>query len=327
MNSFRYVRASDVSEALAAFAQEHSAKWLAGGTNLIDLMKERIEQPETLIDINALPLGGIELHADRLEIGATTRMSELAQDERVRSEFPAIAQALEESASRQLRNMASIGGNLMQRTRCAYFRDHATPCNKRVPGEGCSAIGGWTRGHAILGTSDACINVHPSDLAVALCAMDATVRIANAEGSRDVAVDEFYVLPAARPDVDTVLQPGDLIVSVSVPRRSWFTGSRYYKLRDRSSYEFALVSAAVAADMRDGVPAEIAIALGGVAPKPWRARAAERVLRGHRPDSRLLAEAADAELAQARSYGENAFKMPLVRNLIRRAVGEVTGCA
>lgn len=325
MNPFRYERAATLDDAFALRAREPAAAWIAGGTNLIDWMKEGVERPPLLIDVNALPLAEIYEDAERVYIGALVRMSEVAAHPLLAREFPAVVQSILESASPQLRNMASIAGNLMQRTRCLYFRDLATPCNKRRPGDGCSAIGGWTRQHAILGTSEACINTHASDLAVALSAADAVVHVASRTGTRDIAIEEFYLLPGDRPDRETVLQPGELITGVSIPRTARSRRSLYRKVRDRATFEFALVSAAVAIELVRGRIDGVAIALGGVAPKPWRARAAEEHLQGAAPDVDLFEEAALEELGLARGYGANDFKIPLAQRVMVRALREVTG--
>ena len=322
MNRFTYERARDAKHAFALIAQQTDAKWISGGTNLIDLMKLGIEQPPMLVDVNALGLRELAFDEHAVRIGAGLRMSEVIGDERVAREFPVLVQALAAGASPQLRNMASIGGNLMQRTRCPYFRDLATPCNKRTPGAGCSAIGGLTRRHAILGTSDACIAVHPSDLAVALVAADARIHTASSNGALEIPVEQFYVLPGERPDIETVLRADELIVAVTVPRSGLMRRSLYKKVRDRASYDFALVSVAVALEVRDGVAGDVRIALGGVGTRPWRAHRAEEALRGQRLSVDAFREAAAAELEQARAYGSNEFKIPLASRLIVRALSE-----
>jgi xanthine dehydrogenase YagS FAD-binding subunit len=322
MNRFTYERPRETAHAFALLARQTDAKWISGGTNLVDLMKLGVEHPPMLVDTGALNLRELAFDDNALRIGAGMRMSEVIGDERVAREFPVLVQALAAGASPQLRNMASIGGNLMQRTRCPYFRDLATPCNKRTPGTGCSAIGGLTRRHAILGTSDACIAVHPSDLAVALVAADARVHTASANGSMEIPIEQFYVLPGERPDIETVLRAEELIVAVSVPRSGLMRRSLYKKARDRASYDFALVSAAVAVELRDHAIADVRIALGGVATRPWRAHRAEEVLRGQRPSLDAFGEAASAELAQARTYAGNEFKIPLASRLLVRALSE-----
>ncbi len=320
MKPFRFARASSVDDVLAQLAAEPSARCIAGGTNLVDYMKERIEDPDVVIDINALPFGAIVTHRDRIEVGALVRMNDAADDREVGAAFPAVVQALRESASPQLRNMATIGGNLMQRTRCVYFRDVATPCNKRTPGAGCSAIGGWNRMHAVLGTSDACIAVHPSDLAVALVAVDATVHVRGRDGERVVPIAQFHRLPADTPNVETALRHDELIARVSLPRSRLASASTYLKVRDRATFEFALVSVAAALDVADGVVRDARVALGGVAPVPWRALEAERELIGNPPTEAAFRRSAQAALRDARGYGHNDFKIPLAERAIVRAL-------
>lgn len=325
MKRFAYERARDIAHGFALLAQQADAKWISGGTNLIDLMKLGVEHPPLLVDLNALDLREIALDEGVLRIGAGVRMSTVIGDERVAREFPVLVQALAAGASPQLRNMASIGGNLMQRTRCPYFRDLATPCNKRAPGEGCSAIGGLTRRLAILGGSEHCIAVHPSDLAVALVASEARIHVASPDGAREIAIEDFYVPPGERPDIETVLRSDELIVAVSVARSDRLRRSLYKKVRDRASYDFALVSVAVALEMQGDTVADLRIALGGVAPVPWRARRAEDALRGRRASIEAFREAASVELAQARGSRENDFKILLAARLIARALAELAG--
>lgn len=323
MNHFAYERARDPSEAFALIAQHADAKWISGGTNLIDLMKIGVEHPALVVDVNQLDFREIDFEEGSLRIGAGARMNEVINDERVAREVPMVVQALAAGASPQLRNMAAIGGNLMQRTRCPYFRDPATPCNKRTPGEGCSAIGGLTRRHAILGTTESCIAVHPSDLAVALVAADAQVHVASDGATRVIPIAGFHTLPGDRPDIETVLRTNELIIAVTLSRNSLLRRSLYKKVRDRASYDFALVSVAAALELRGGEVADVRIALGGVAGKPWRAYRAEDALRGQRASGEAFKKAAAAELAQARGYGENDFKIPLAERLIVRALSEL----
>jgi xanthine dehydrogenase YagS FAD-binding subunit len=295
--------------------------FLAGGTTLVDLMKLDVLTPQHVVDINALPLHGIETTEDGLRIGALERMSDVAAHPGVP---PVIARALLQSASQQLRNMASIGGNLMQRTRCSYFRDVATPCNRREPGSGCPAIAGTNRMHAVLGTSDACVATHASDLAVALVALDARVRLVGADGERTVALSDFYRTPGDTPDVEHDLRPGELISEVLVPRLDRATRSTYVKVRDRQSYEFALCSAAVALDVRDGRVVDARVAVGGVATVPWRLPAAEAALRGA-PATQESFEAAAALAAEgARPLSANGFKVSLLQRTVVRALLAVT---
>lgn len=294
--------------------------YLAGGTTLVDLMKLDVLTPDHVLDINEVPLRGIDT-TDGLRFGALERMGTIAAHPGV---YPAISRALLLSASQQLRNMASIGGNLLQRTRCSYFRDVAMPCNKRVPGSGCSAITGANRMHAILGTSDSCVATHASDVAVALVALDARLRLADATGTREVALGEFYQLPGDTPAVENDLRPGELITEVLVPRLDWAANSTYVKVRDRQSYEFALCSAAVALDVRDGVVADARVAAGGVGTVPWRLTGVEAALRGA-PATQASFEAAAAVAADgARPLSENGFKVPLLQRTIIRALLELT---
>ena len=328
MTPFEYVRPASVAEAVQA-GRAPGAAYLAGGTNLVDLMKGGIAAPARLVDITRLPgLDRIAFAADGgVRIGALVRNSDLAHDTRFAADFPMVAEALLSGASAQLRNAATAGGNLLQRTRCAYFYDTASACNKRNPGAGCDAIGGLTRGHAILGWSEHCIATHPSDFCVPLAALDAIVHIAGPQGEqgageRAVALEAFHCLPGDTPARETVLAPGELIVAVSLPAQAAALArhSRYLKLRDRTSYAFALVSAAAALHMRDGAIGEARLALGGVAAKPWRAREAEAILAGRRPDTAVFAEAARAALAGARPSGDNAYKIELTRRVVVRAL-------
>ncbi|MEV6825927.1 xanthine dehydrogenase family protein subunit M [Amycolatopsis sp. NPDC051102] len=294
--------------------------FLAGGTTLVDLMKLDVLTPQHVLDINEVPLRGIDT-TDGLRFGALERMGAIAAHPGV---YPVISRALLLSASQQLRNMASIGGNLLQRTRCTYFRDITMPCNKRVPGSGCSAITGANRMHAILGTSESCVATHASDVAVALVALDARLRLTDADGSREVALRDFYELPGDTPAVENDLRPGELITEVLVPRLDWAANSTYVKVRDRQSYEFALCSAAVALDVRDGVVADARVAAGGVGTVPWRLTGVEAALRGA-PATQASFEAAAAVAADgARPLAENAFKVPLLQRTIVRALLELT---
>ncbi|MCO1655165.1 FAD binding domain-containing protein [Pseudonocardia humida] len=315
MRPFELTAPATVDDALAS-----PGTFLAGGTTLVDLMKLDVLTPHRVLDINALPLRGIDA-GDGLRIGALERMSDVAAHPGV---YPVISRALLQSASQQLRNMASIGGNLMQRTRCSYFRDVATPCNKRVPGSGCPAIAGANRMHAVLGTSDACVATHASDLAVALVALDARVRLVGADGERTVVLADLYRTPGGTPEVDNDLRPGELISEIVVPRLDWATRSTYVKVRDRQSYEFALCSAAVAIDVRDGRVVDARVAVGGVATVPWRLPAVEAALRGA-PATRASFEDAAAVAAEgARPLSANAFKASLLPRTVVRALLEVT---
>jgi xanthine dehydrogenase YagS FAD-binding subunit len=329
MNPFTYVRVSNVSSAVAA-ARIEGTSLLAGGTELINWMKEGIATPRRVVDINELSeLDRIELTATELHIGALARMSSVAAHPDVRREFPALSIALEKSASQQIRNMASMGGNLLQRTRCPYFRAEVElPCNKRVPGSGCAARGGEDRTLAVLGGSTHCIATHPSDAAVALAMYDAVVRIQGSAGTREVPLDRFYVLPGTTPQVETVLLPGELIVEIRVPRSGVTSSAHYLKVRERASYEFALVSAAASVD-RDGKIIRAAkIALGGVAPKPWRLRNGERSLAGIALDDETAMHRALApDFESAHPGKHNGFKIELAKRTAIRALQVAGGMA
>jgi xanthine dehydrogenase YagS FAD-binding subunit len=315
MRPFELTAPATVEAALAT-----PGTFLAGGTTLVDLMKLNVLTPRHVVDINDLPLRGIDT-TDGLRIGALERMSDVAAHDGV---YPMISRALLASASQQLRNMAAIGGNLLQRTRCTYFRDVATPCNKRVPGSGCPAIEGSNRLHAVLGTSDSCVATHASDLAVALVALDAEIRLTSATGERTVRLAEFYRLPGDTPDVENDLRPGELITEVVVPRLDWASRSTYVKVRDRQSYEFALCSAAVALDIQDSRVVDARVAVGGVATVPWRLPEVEAALRGV-PATEASFEAAASVAAQsAHPLSANGFKVSLLRRTVVRALLEVT---
>ena len=323
MNRFDYIQPATVLEAVAAATVPGSA-YLADGTNLIDLMKGGIVSPKRLIDISHLPgLDQIEPLPDGgVRIGARVRNADLAYDPTIGKRFPAVAEALLSGASAQLRNAATVGGNLLQRTRCAYFYDLASACNKRQPGAGCDARSGENRLHAVLGWSESCIATHPSDFCVPLAALDAVVEIEGQAGRREVALEEFHLLPGATPERESVLAPGELVLAVRLPGAATrFTAhARYLKLRERTSYAFAVVSAAACLHVEDGVIAEARLALGGVAAKPWRARAAEAVLADVRPNSEHFRRAAAAALAEARPSGDNAFKIELAQRIVVRAL-------
>ena len=325
MNPFHYVRASDTSSAVRALADQAApARFLTGGTNLIDLMREGIERPRAIVDITRLPLAGIdELPDGGVRIGAMVRNSHLAADRTIRERYPLLSQAILHGASAQLRNMATTGGNLMQRTRCYYFYDGAARCNKREPGSGCDAMDGFNRIHAILGASPLCIATHPSDMCVALAALNATVNLAGPSGTRTLAFGAFHRLPGETPDIDTNLQPGELITSVDLPGASARLPSTYRKVRDRASYAFALVSVAAALRVEGGVVRDVRLALGGVAHKPSRAAAAEAILLGHAPTPDAFARAADAELAPAVPLARNGFKIALARRVIIATLSEL----
>ena len=325
MKPFRYERASDASTAVAMLAQAPTGAFLGGGTNLVDLMKLGVAQPETLIDVSHLPYDRVELLPDgSVRIGAAVRNSDLAADRTIRSRYPLLAQALLAGASGQLRNLATTGGNLLQRTRCVYFQDVSKPCNKREPGSGCPAREGYHRSLAILGASEACIATHPSDMAVAMVALDAVVRVLGPGGERTIPLTSFHRPPGDEPQRDTVLEHGELITAVDLPPLSFATHSHYRKVRDRASYAFALVSVAAAIDVADGMVRDVRIAFGGVAPVPWRARKAEAVLRGAAATEEVFRQAADAELADAQPLRGNAFKVPLARNTLVRTLLDLT---
>jgi xanthine dehydrogenase YagS FAD-binding subunit len=323
---FRYDRAGDVSGAVATLARERAGVFLAGGTNLVDLMKLGVMNPDVLVDVRRLTSAQIEdLPDGGLRIGAAVTNSELAADRRIRSRYPALSQALLSGASGQLRNVATTGGNLLQRTRCVYFYDTTTPCNKREPGTGCSALEGCNKDHAILGASPHCVATHPSDMAVAMTALDAVVRIEGRGGERAIPITELYRLPGREPQRDTTLEHAELITAVDMPPSGFSSNSRYRKVRERASYAFALVSVAAALQVRDGVVREARIALGGVAHKPWRAEKAEDALRGRPAVQESFRAAAEAELADAAPLRQNAYKVPLAGNVITRTLLDLAG--
>jgi xanthine dehydrogenase YagS FAD-binding subunit len=321
MINFQYSRAHDVADAVRQIAADPAAKFIAGGTNLVDLMKEDVERPSRLIDISRLPLTTVEeTPQGGLRIGALVPNSDLAYHPLIEQRYPLVASAILAGASAQLRNMASTGGNLLQRTRCAYFYDTATPCNKREPGSGCSAIPGLNRGHAILGTSEACIATHPSDMCVALVALGATVHVAGPDGARAIAFADFHRLPGDTPQRDTNLAPNELIVAIELPKRGFAENYSYLKIRDRLSYAFALVSVAAALELDGGKIKEARLALGGVAHKPWRNTAAEAALTGATAGPAAFATAADVVLRDAKAQTHNAFKIDLARRAIIRTL-------
>ncbi|MFJ8145918.1 FAD binding domain-containing protein [Streptomyces sp. NPDC096094] len=324
MREFGYERADDVSGAVALLAADPDARFLGGGTNLVDLMKTGVERPALLVDVRELPLDGIEPTADGgLRIGATVTNSDLAAHPEVRRSYPALTQAVLAGASGQLRNMATVGGNLLQRTRCGYFTDVSKPCNKRVPGSGCPAITGEHHNHAILGASDHCVAVHPSDMGVALTAFDAAVAYETADGTGELALADFYLPVGDTPHRETALPPGALITGITLPPATVAARSRYRKVRERASYAFAIGSVAAALDVEDGVVRDARLAFGAVASRPWRARAAEDVLIGRPADGESFAAAADAELAAARPLPDNGYKVTLMRNLVVAVLTEL----
>jgi xanthine dehydrogenase YagS FAD-binding subunit len=323
MRPIRYLRVTEADAAVAAVRVNADAVFLAGGTSLLDLMKLDVLKPAELVDVNALPLGKIEVTRDGVQIGAMVRNSEAAYHPEIAARFPLLAEALLAGASPQLRNMATMGGNLLQRTRCYYFRDPATPCNKRQPGSGCGAMDGYNRNHAILGTSERCIAAHPSDMCVALMALDAMVHTRGPAGERQIPMTDLHLLPAEHPERESVLQHGELVTAVTLPARPQMVQSRYLKVRDRASYAFALTSAAATLHVEGGNIREARLALGGVGTKPWRALEAERALVGQRPEPAAFARAAEVALADARPREHNAFKVELARRTIVRTLATV----
>lgn len=323
MNSFGYLRAQSVAEAVHALAADPGARVIAGGTNLVDLMKYHVARPTRLIDIGRLPLDKIETTtAGGLRIGALVSNTEVAYDERVESRYPLLASAILAGASPQLRNAATTGGNLMQRTRCYYFYDAGTPCNKREPGSGCPAVHGVNRIHAILGASEHCVATHPSDMCVALAALEASVEVSGPNGKRSIPFAEFHRLPGDRPDQDNHLGPDELITAVELPEGGFAEHHTYLKLRDRLSYAFALVSVAVGLELDGDRIVRARLALGGVAHKPWRNQEAERLLKGEQPNEQAFARAADLILREAQGLAHNGFKIDLARRAIIRALGQ-----
>ncbi|MGZ2361931.1 xanthine dehydrogenase family protein subunit M [Streptomyces sp. 372A] len=325
MKEFGYERVHDVAGAVALLGTDPGARLLGGGTNLIDLMKAGVERPSLLIDVRELPLEEVRFSsAGGLRIGATVTNSDLAAHPDVRRHYPALAQALLAGASGQLRNMATVGGNLLQRTRCGYFADLAKPCNKRAPGTGCPALAGDHRNHAVLGASEHCVATHPSDMAVALAAFDAAVSYETADGPGELPIEAFYLPVGDTPHIETALPAGAVITGVTLPPVPAAAHSRYRKVRERASYAFAIGSVAAALDVRDGVVRDVRLAFGAVASRPWRARTAERALTGGPADGTAFAAAADAELTAARPLPGNGYKVTLMRNLV---VAELTRLA
>jgi xanthine dehydrogenase YagS FAD-binding subunit len=321
MIDFAYTRPADLDAAIQQKLADPSAKFIAGGTNLVDLMKYEVERPSSLIDISHLPLTAVEeTPTGGVRIGALVPNSDLAYNTLIEQRYPMLSSAILAGASAQLRNMASTGGNLLQRTRCLYFYDVATPCNKREPGSGCAAIEGINRMHAILGTSESCIATHPSDMCVALAALDAEIHLTGPAGSRRVAFPDFHRLPGDTPERDTNLQPGELITAIELPAKGFAAHHTYLKIRDRLSYAFALVSVAAALEFEGDSIVEARLALGGVAHKPWRDPEAEAALRDQKPGPAVFARAADALLRNAKGFGHNDFKIGLARRTAMRAL-------
>jgi xanthine dehydrogenase YagS FAD-binding subunit len=328
MRPLTYERATDAAAAVALVAGNPRAAYLAGGTNVVDHLKLGVAAPDVLVDVSRLPLDDIEALEDGgLRVGAAVRNSDLAAHPVVRRSYPVLAQALLAGASGQIRNAATTAGNLLQRTRCVYFQDVTTPCNKRDPGSGCSALEGFSRSHAVLGASDRCVATHPSDLAVALAALDATVVVLGPAGERRVPMADLHRLPGDEPERDTTLRQGDLVTAVEVPALPFARRSAYRKVRDRASYAFALVSVAAALDVEDGTVRDVRLALGGVAHKPWRASVAEERLRGGPATEEAFRAAATAELEAARPLPGNGFKVPLARSTITATLRDLAGGA
>ena len=323
MNRFSYLKAGNIGEAVSALASDPAAQIIAGGTNLVDLMKYNVTKPSLVVDINGLPLRGIETLDDGgFRIGALVSNSEIAYNKEIEEHCPMLASAILAGASPQLRNAATTGGNLLQRTRCYYFYDPSTPCNKREPGSGCSAIGGVNRIHAILGASDSCIATHPSDMCVALAALDAVVEVQGPDGARDIAFADFHRLPGDAPERDNTLASGEMVTAVRVPANGFGENHTYLKLRDRLSYAFALVSVAAGIEIEDGTIRRVSVAMGGVAHKPWRNQQAEQALVGQPVDGANFEAFADALLSGAKGQRHNDFKIPLARKTVLRALAQ-----
>ena len=326
MINFDYNKPSTVQNAIAAINKDATAQFIAGGTNLVDLMKRGVMNPEKLVDITALPLKSVEQKGSVIHIGALAINSEVAENEIIKKHLPLLSQAFKAGASAQIRNMATVGGNMMQRTRCGYFYDTALPCNKREPGTGCGALQGYNRMHAIFGTSDKCIAVHPSDMCVALAALDASVLVTGAKGSRKILFTDFHRLPGDQPQKDNTLQRGELITGVEVPLNAAFVKhSLYTKIRDRASYAFALVSVAAALDMKGKIIQNARLAMGGVAHKPWRLNTAENFLKGKEATVSNFQQAALLVMKEAKAYGHNDFKLKLAPNTIVHTLKTVAG--
>lgn len=322
MQPFSYAKVTSQDAAIATVKQNETAAFIAGGTDLLGLMKDGVQTANILIDINSLPLKEIAPLGNGIRIGAISRMSDVAFHPQIQEFYPVISQALLQSASPQLRNMATVGGNLLQRVRCGYFRDPVFSCNKRTPGLGCAAITGYNRMHAIFGASEHCIAVHPSDLAVALTALDAMIYIQGVEKERQISIHDFYLLPGETPEKETLLQPGELIIAIEVPNS--VCKSYYLKVRDRASYQFALVSVAIAVELEQDIIQSARIAFGGVAPKPWRAREAEEFLIGKAINEATFKAAGEAAVKEAKPQTHNEFKIELVKSALVRALSVVT---
>ncbi|PTW47598.1 xanthine dehydrogenase YagS FAD-binding subunit [Sphingomonas faeni] len=327
MTPFTYARAEDAADALR-LGQANAMAYLGGGTNLVDLIRETVARPSALVDVTGLSTEIEETESGGLMIGAAVRNTALAEHLAVRTRYPVLSRAILAGASAQIRNMATVGGNLLQRTRCTYFYDtDGSRCNKRAPGSGCDAIEGFTRGHAILGASSACVATHPSDMCVALAALDAVVHLHGRGGARTLPFTDLHRLPGEHPEFDTVLEPGELITAIELPPLSFATNSTYRKVRDRASYAFALVSIAAALEIEDGIIKDVRIALGGVAHRPWRASKAEAVLRGGPATEEAFLAAAVAEMADAVPLRDNGFKIALTKRTLVAVLGDLAGAA
>ena len=320
MINFLYIRASTPKTAVDASVKDATAQFIAGGTNLVDLMKKGVANPLKLIDINRLPLKKIEKKGNKLSIGALALNSDVAENERVTEDYPLLSLALKAGAAQQIRNMATVGGNMMQRTRCPYFYNTDMPCNKRQPGSGCGALKGYNRMHAIFGASDKCIAVHPSDMCIALVALDATVLVTGPKGDRRIPFQNFHRLPGDTPQKDNTLDKNELIIAVEIPENNFKRHVHYLKVRDRSSYAFALVSVAAALDVPDNKIRDVRLAMGGVAHKPWRLTEAENFLKGKEASEENFRQAADIAMRGAKGYGHNNFKLQLAPNSIVEAL-------
>ena len=325
MIQFQFERASTAKAAVTALANNANAKIIAGGTNLVDLMKRSVMAPTKLIDINAVPLRNIQQQNGKISIGALALNSQVADDKLILEKHPLLSKALNAGASAQIRNMATVGGNMMQRTRCSYFYDNALPCNKRKPDSGCGALEGANRMHAIFGTSEKCIAVHPSDMCVALVALDATVVVSGPKGERRIPFEDFHRLPGSQPEKDNTLQKDELIISVEIPDNTFNKNTHYFKVRDRSSYAFALISVAAALDMDDKNIKEARLAMGGVAHKPWRLKEAEKALTGKPATEETFRQAAEIAMQGAKAFKHNAFKLKMGPNVIVEALKNAAG--
>lgn len=320
MKNFQIIRALSSGSAVSSISKENSAMFIAGGTNLVDLMKKNVVAPDKLVDITALDLKKIEFLNGKTSIGALAKNSQVAEDKAIIEKHPLLALALAAGASQQIRHMATVGGNMLQRTRCSYFYNSDMPCNKRVPKSGCGAIGGSNRMHAIFGASESCIAVHPSDMCVALAALDATVLVEGPKGKREIKFTDFHRLPGNTPEKDNTLQNKELITSVEIPNNNFNKNVHYLKVRDRSSYAFALISVAAALDIQNNTITDVRLAMGGVAHKPWRLTEAEEFLKGKTVSETIFRQAADLAMKGARGYGDNDFKLVLGPNAIVEAL-------